>query len=1067
MARPPKNIAAQIDEMVGSGTDVPPDLMTDQPSSAEIENVGWLPRSTTKKVSKSVTELIEPLVEPGAISGDYKVQPPVDKTAKKPAEADIPPMEDLPPDEIAAPKEPAIKVPPPVDEAEMEARMAAREEYMGGPRIAPSGKGEGVEEGPVNTKFYDSDGLAATVRSVADTTEPDFKTRTVQSLFDRAILTGVPKRVLDQMFKDIPMESKIGDHKLAEQLAGLQILHDVSAKRVDDLMEMAARNELTDAQKYELREALSQHQIIFDQLKGAKRDVARAMNVFKKTYEKETPTAMDIRNVLEGLGGDEQLREMAIKYTLLPKADRAARNKMLERGLIGKTYDAVIYGAQAAFLSSVVTPTYNIAANIKSIIDDIPERAIAIPVGRLRQALTKIIGDTPDPDRYTMNDILARTSGFTNGMLDGMFMMTRYIIDGRTIVKGEEINSPLSAGYFSDTPLLIAGREITRTPDLEGTFPGQVMSTIGLLPNMFMKAIGLTDEFAGGIAARFELHEQAYRLATKTYDEAIEAGHSIDDALKMAQEQSRRLLDERSHEIETNVQSWRKQVTLQDDIQKYYDKGIVNWIKNIPWYSNRIMKNPLVKPIVLFSKSLINLSNEVAARTPILNFVSPRFYSEWAKGGRYKDLAISRVVWGGMSFMAGKAAYESGFVTGPGPKDTEEKNTWKSLGWQPFSLEIDLDDMGGINGRYVKVIQGIPGMEDAVSFGEGQFSNKMFISLTRLEPSSMPFIFGSAYGELSHYHEFDPEDKEGSVIFDAALGTLAEYTTVLPQMTIIQEFMYIGSQRQRDGGEKLADIIGRIVSQYGNVAIAGTPIAGYSNSALAGYIERIMNPEIEPSAMTMAQMEYLENMPWIGSSNPTPGIRGFFEAYNRWQSKIPAYNKDAPAKLDAWGDPIAAHGTLTPLPPRISETKYDKTKELVAALRHGLDEPRYTIDGVYLPMEIQERYKQLYAKEIKINDMDMRQAIYENVTSAINDGEIIGVYPKLGDLQAIVNSTVSDYREIARQRMFGLTVMEGREKIYTGQGIGFDYGLEDDKVEFPDFALKLQRAHKSSRVYGR
>jgi hypothetical protein len=114
-----------------------------------------------------------------------------------------------------------------------------------------------------------------------------------------------------------------------------------------------------------------------------------------------------------------------------------------------------------------------------------------------------------------------------------------------------------------------------------------------------MKSIGVTDELVGGLAQRMELHEQGARLARRTYDDAILAGEDREKALAMAQVEADKLLTERPHDIEASTESWRKQVTLQSDIKKVGAMG------NAMWWSNRIMKMPPIKPLVLFSKSLL------------------------------------------------------------------------------------------------------------------------------------------------------------------------------------------------------------------------------------------------------------------------------------------------------------------------------------------------------------------------------------------------------------------------------------------------------------------------------
>jgi hypothetical protein len=89
-----------------------------------------------------------------------------------------------------------------------------------------------------------------------------------------------------------------------------------------------------------------------------------------------------------------------------------------------------------------------------------------------------------------------------------------------------------------------------------------------------------------------------------------------------------------------SMNAWRKQVTLQADIDKQLPfAGIYNG-------ANKMMNKWYFKPMAPFSKTLTNIANEANSRIGVLNFISPSFYAELEKGGRHKDLAVSRIFLG-------------------------------------------------------------------------------------------------------------------------------------------------------------------------------------------------------------------------------------------------------------------------------------------------------------------------------------------------------------------------------------------------------------------------------------
>ncbi len=1019
------------------------DIAEDLPQDYEAQNedgvqlAGGFARSLGREAAKTI---IEPLTKPGArTSPTYKVTEEAVKPIDQPRPEDI----DLPPVPENTP--PPIKKPKPSSEERVEEVMAERQEAMGGERQAPSPsakqKAEGVKVGPVNTTFYDNDSLAATVEAMAKSSEEEFKTQTVQSLFDRSFRAGVPKKILDATFRKIPMESKIGDNKLAVQLAGLQALHDVSAQKVDEMMTQAASGLLTDLGKFELREALAQHEIILSQLKGAKRDVARSMNVFKGARERNLPS-LDMRAVLDGAGGDDQLRVLASNY--LKNADRAARNKVLETGVIRKTYESIIYAAQSVFLTNWETHLFNGIANAGTLLMDVPERAVAIAVSPVRKRIERLQGFEPNPDNYYAQDIYARTSAFYNGLMDGIALASQ---GARTASAKDAPRNPISSEYFSDTPLKLLGQEVGRTPELKNTLAGRVIDSLGAIYSIPMKALGASDQFFGGIAQRMELHEQAWRYGAQIFDKVIADGGSMEDATKASQDAVNRLLVERPETIEASVQSFRKQATLMADIDR---QGVLG---NTYHGALRIMNNPLVKPIMLFSKSVTNLAIEGAARVPVLNFISPRFYSEWQKGGRHRDLAISRIVVGGTIGMGSYYLAHNGRLTGAGPADTEDRNNLKRAKWQEFSLRLDNDEMTDANKARVEKILGA----GSIQRGTGNFKGSTFVSLKRMEPVTIPLLLGAAYADAMKYRAYDPDDTELGIMFDAMAASLAEYSTNMPAMQSVNELMRIANQRQTDGGDRLVAMLDAYARQTANVALAGTPVVGLANSALMGKIERMLDPVVSNTAVNQAQVEWAD-----GYFDPRePGIRAFFEAYNKLKSRIPTVANGLPPRLDERGNPVEYGKDYPGIPMSTIKGKRDEVTEILAAINHGIAYPSFNINGVALTAEQQNMYLKL--QQEPHNGMTMDEAIVNAINERLNDAELNDIVPPIGSLQNDVNQVVSEYRQRARETMFGIFEKDsqtGLVNVLTRDRNGGD-------VLYPKTALEMANNQQKLNLYGR
>jgi len=1035
--RGPRDLADELDQL--SKQTAEPDLIDDG-----IQPAGFA-RSAGRQVAG---QILEPLTKRGArVDPDYKVTEEITKPVDV-VDPDIqmpePPVEKIEPQIV-----PPIKKPAPVSEERVEEVMAERQEAMGGARQVPSPTkaqvAEGIEAGPVNTRFYDSDSLAATVKAVAGDTEPDYQSQTVESLYKRAFSAGVPKKTLDAMFRGVPMQSKVGNNQLATQLAGLQALHDVSAQNVDELMTQAASGLLTDLGKFELREALAQHEIVLAELKGAKRDVARSMNVFKGARERNLP-ALDIRAVLDGVGGDQQLRALADNY--IQQENRAAKNKILEVGLSRKTYDSMIYAAQSTFLTNWETHLFNATANGLTLFMDVPERAVAIPIGKARQRLAKVLGKEYRPDEYYGQDIYARTSAFYNGLMDGWSMMAKGAKTGAT---KDAPRNPISSAYFSNTPIMMLGKEVARTPELKNTIYGRTLDALGALYSIPMRALGAGDQFFGGIAQRMELHEQAWRYGATIYDKKLADGASADEALASSQEAVNKFLTERPAEVEASVQSFRKQATLMADIDRQSALG------RTYHGALKIMNNPLVKPIMLFSKSVTNLAIEGAARVPVLNFMSPRFYNEWEKGGRHRDLAISRMVVGGSLGLGSYFLAHNGRLTGAGPADTEERNNLKSLKWQDFSMRFDNEEMSDANIARLNNIMGA----GTATRGTGTFKGSTFVSLKRMEPVTIPLLLGAAFADAQKYRAYDPDDTQTGIMFDAMMASLAEYSTNMPAMQSVNELMRILNQRQTDSGDKVVAMFDAYMRQVGNVAIAGTPVVGLANSAIVGKIERILDPALSNTAVNQEQVEWADDV--LGVDATQPGIRAFFEAYNKMMSRVPTQSNKLPPKRDARGNPIEYDKDYSWMPLATAKGKRDEVSEILAGINHGIGNPNFTINGVRLPAEQQDMYLKLQQDPDPATGMTMDEAIIQAINDRINDAEALGIAPPLGSLQNDVDQVVADYRARARNKMFGKNIKDKDTGLvnYTMQS---DDGAE---IMYPDTAAKIARNQEKANLYGR
>ena len=236
---------------------------------------------------------------------------------------------------------------------------------------------------------------------------------------------------------------------------------------------------------------------------------------------------------------------------------------------------------------------------------------------------------------------------------------------------------PLHLGKTSD--------EVWRTPDLKDTPLGKVMDGLAAVQALPFKGLSTTDDFFGGIAARMQLHSEAWTFANKEYDRLIAAGISEADAVAEVQRGVGKLLTERPADMQASIDQFRKMVTFQTDLADYRDVPTGGFYNA----AAKVLENPAIKPMQMFVRTLMNVWIEGTARTPGLNFISPRFYEDFSAGGVKRDAAVARLALGGSAMLGSAYLAWGNRVTGYGPQKTEDRAALEALGWQPYSIAFN------------------------------------------------------------------------------------------------------------------------------------------------------------------------------------------------------------------------------------------------------------------------------------------------------------------------------------------------------------------------------------------
>lgn len=1035
-----------------------------------------------------VGEVLDPMLSAGA------------RSEKKPSIIESP-QAGMPPPPAPAPAavlKPKAKAPTPVKATEMMDAAAARQEGIdaGGPLVSPSPSDfqiqGGVTEGPISTLAFDSETMRSTVamsteRALADT---DYGTMTVRSMFQRAVNAGVPEKTAQRLLDGVPLDTAIGNNELTKTMAGMIKLHDDSASQLDDLFSKLSSGSLDDAGKLDLRQRMAFHDTVVKQLKGVQVDVARSMNAFKRVRDAGSgfgPT--DIRTMLDELGGDKALMDIAQAY-MEEGISRKTKNELLEQGLGAKSRDVWIFSYMANLLNDVGTHAVNIGSGALQLAAAPIERAVAIPIGMAR---TKLPGAVQD--RYYGEDIIAGTSGFWNGAIDGWIAASHTMKTGERLgLKSEQRVNPISAESLSDIPVrtgnLVAGaadvatsvvagmplpvspllgswadmgKEIWRTPDLSNTWTGKFLDGLGFMQGMSLRVLSGADEFIGTTAARYQLHEEAWRFGNKEYDKLVAAGMSPDDAMKEAQTLSQAFLTNRPKEMQANIEKFSKQATLADDFDRETKLG------EAYWKLDHLMQVPVLKAFNPFQKAISQLFVEGTARVPGLNFISPRFHEEWSKGGRHRDLAMSRLAVGTSAISIASYMTLNNRLTGSGPDSPEDRAALTAMGWQPRSFILDADEVSPENMERINKVLGL-------TKGRGQFEGKLFASFERWQPVAIPLTVGADIGDMMKFHvpkpgeENDPDSAGSALLEMVKTGSLAsvEYMAEHPTAQAFGDMLRIFRGKFSDKGEQLAAASDKIAAQYAGFLFTGTPGVGALNSTAMGHIERLTDPQKRTSMADVMDAPY--------------GLRALYELRQKVKSKLPFFNKEVPVDLDELGREKLVQNTYADYVGNwnpfysITAGKRSETDEVLALIDHGINKASMTWDGVRLSATQYQRFKKLTGQDIKFSPSELgidapddtpvslEKAIPLMLKFQEQDHVDAGIPFHKGDAQKEVDKLVTFYRTRAKDRMIG---QDSGDDITPWEPVGSMNGLVDDKIEYPELQQLVKRNRSHQKMYGR
>jgi len=324
----------------------------------------------------------------------------------------------------------------------------------------------------------------------------------------------------------------------------------------------------------------------------------------------------------------------------------------------------------------------------------------------------------------------------------------------------------------------------------------------------------------------------------------------------------------------------------------------------------QVFNTPALKVLVPFFKTPANIGIEVIERTPFAP-LSSKWRNEIAQGGVYRDMALAKVTLGSAVLATFGALASEGLLTGRGPERKADREALMRDGWKPYSLKV----------------------------------GDQYVSYSGLEPVSALLAIAADYAE---YARHEPDAGKIEQVFLGATYGLYEYLKEQPYLQGVADVAkLIGTNQQGQvDGKK---IVNELAKQYGGFVIGGSPVGAYSS--LVASIERLMDP-------TVRDVRTNPDLPM--------GVRGFYEAFNRYRSRLPYASEALPEALNLWGDLVlAGQGKAYELvlPTRVSPQQFSEVDDALVRMGSPVGMPERKIDGVEMSAAQYNRLLTIYGKE--------------------------------------------------------------------------------------------------------
>jgi len=651
-----------------------------------------------------------------------------------------------------------------------------------------------------------------------------------------------------------------------------------SAKKLDDLAAKVADGSATPAQAAEFAQTIHFHSVLQQSAKGYQTNVAQSLAVMRIPRGGMD----DIGEILQSVGGDSNITRFAQAFIELK--DPMARADMIRKSAQGNVWEKLYTVYVNGLLSRPTTHIKNALSNTVFLPWRMTERVAASGIGALRRAAG--FGST-DAYRFAETPaMLASTSvAIKNGFaLAGHAWKTGVPKGWRDPAKIARQQSRMELfNYKADGSLLSAG---VKALNYVTTLPGRSLMT--------------ADEFFKGINYTQELAAEAARLQINTFEEAIKAGKTTQEAMAAGDSALANFLAEPPD----YVAQLAEKGTFTQKIE-----GLGGGFQKLAQANTAL--GFAVRTQVPFIATPLNIMAETVSRTP-LGALSKGLWTDIAKGGtKESDMAMAKVGLGSAAMYGFSNLATEGSLTGSGPGERGTRDAMIRQGWQPYSFVLNFSNIDD------DVKQALSKIPTSVRYGTGDYAGKIFISYQGLEPVGALMAMSADYVDYAKYEGDNSRINE--VAGGLAFG-FANYMTESPFLQGVSNVWQIVGEIFASSNNK-----GRFINGIDNMAKTFAEVSSKSVMPLSGALTSVKE-KIDP-----LQRDYRAD------PNLPAGLKGLMDGFNKIRGNLPGLSEGLPPKLNIWGEPSSYEYAYAPW--RMKEGKQRPVDQALIQLNADVSMP--------------------------------------------------------------------------------------------------------------------------------